>query len=383
MKLHLVLIVIISFFAGMYLFPSEKQLNNKTNTVTNRETIYLPTAIEYSNTSSNTSYRTTDEQRTIDIYKQSHPSVVFISTVTLTLDPFDWFPEIHQQKGSGSGIIIDAKEGIIITNLHVIQNAHQISIILNDGQNYDAKLLGFDQQYDLAVLKLIKVPKDLTAIPYGNSANLEVGQRVLAIGNPFGLNKTLTTGIISSLDRTVKSSDGILLKGLIQTDAAINPGNSGGPLLDYEGKIIGINTAILSQSGDSAGIGFAIPINKVKRILPELIATGKVLRVELGIVLVDTNQGPMVRRVMPNSIADKSGIEPIEKIVVQGYYKTFVRDYQNADLLYKINNQIVTSKEQAEDIILELDPKKEVVLELKKGGKLGKSRIVQIKPELK
>ena len=365
MNIKVILLIILSFLAGYYLIPSNSEHSFK------KEVVTKPAS------------RTTVEEKVISVYKNANPSVVFISTVTLTIDPLDWFPEVHQQKGSGSGVIISAEDGIIITNLHVIQNAHEISIILNEGDSYSAKLLGFDQQYDLAVLKLDNPPSNLQTVNFGNSSTLEVGQRVLAIGNPFGLNKTLTTGIISSLDRSVKSADGILLKGLIQTDAAINPGNSGGPLLDTDGNLVGINTAILSQSGDSAGIGFAIPINKINKILPELIATGKVLRVDLGWVLVDTNQGPMVRRIMEGSAAEFAGIQPFEKIGRRGGRRILQRNFKNADLIMKVNGIKVKSKEEVEDLILEIDPKKELVLELKKGGRFSSKREIKIKPSLK
>jgi len=225
-----------------------------------------------------TAQRSVEEEQTIQIYKSANESVVFITTITMAIDPLDFFQELRPREGTGSGIIVDASRGIIITNLHVIKDAHRIEIILSDGRSHAARLVGYDEEYDLAVLQLSEPPQGLVDLEFADSARLEIGQRVLAIGNPFGLNRTLTTGIVSSLERTVRSPGGIIMKGLIQTDAAINPGNSGGPLLDMEGRLIGINTAILSQSGDSAGIGFAVPINQIKRVLPELIATGKVLR---------------------------------------------------------------------------------------------------------
>lgn len=329
-----------------------------------------------------TATRSTEEQRTIAVYKEANQAVVFISTVTLTVDPFDLFHNIRPQTGSGSGIIIDAERGIILTNLHVIQDAHKIEILLSDGQPYPAKLLGYDRDYDLAILQLKTPPSNLVSLPFGDSTRLEVGQRVLAIGNPFGLNKTLTTGIISSLDRTIKSPTGVLMKGLIQTDAAINPGNSGGPLLDADGNLVGINTAILSQSGDSAGIGFAVPIHEIERFLPELIATGKVLRPSFGWVLVDTNQGPMVRRVMPGGPAERAGIEPIEKIVQNVFVRGFVRDFDRADLVYKIDGKRVQTGEQAAALIARAKPIRPVTITLKRGGINGPERTLTVTPEL-
>lgn len=326
--------------------------------------------------------RTQEEQQTIDAYKNTNSAVVFISTVSLSFDPYEVFPEIRPREGSGSGFIIDSKRGIILTNLHVIQDAQKIEILLDNGQSYRAKLLGYDQEYDIAVLQIVDPPSSLTALTFADSAKVEVGQRVLAIGNPFGLNRSLTTGIVSSLDRTVKSPSGNILKGMIQTDAAINPGNSGGPLLDMEGRIIGINTAILSQSGDSAGIGFATPINQIKRVLPELIATGKVLRPKIGWMLVDSNQGPLVARIVPGGPADSAGINPLERIVENVFRRGYVRDFERADLIYAVNGVRVRSKEDVEDAIQQSDPRKSIVFTMRLGGINGKERRVSIKPEL-
>jgi S1-C subfamily serine protease len=324
--------------------------------------------------------RTPEEEQTIRVYKVAENGVVFITTITLTVDPFEVFPAVQPREGSGSGIIVDAKQGIILTNLHVIQDAHKIEITLSNGQTYRARLVGYDQEYDVAVLQLHNPPADLTALEFGDSSRLEVGQKVLAIGNPFGLDRTLTSGIISSLNRTVKTGQGHLMKGLIQTDAAINPGNSGGPLLDLEGRLIGINTAILSQSGDSAGIGFAVPINQIKRILPELIATGKVLRPTMGWVLVDTNQGPMVRRVMRDSPADKAGIAPIEREVESGFVRGYVRDFERADLIVKVNGQKVSSRDQVEEIVSQIKAEESLRLVLRRGGLEGRERSVEVTP---
>ncbi|MCB0336189.1 MAG: trypsin-like peptidase domain-containing protein, partial [Bdellovibrionales bacterium] len=227
--------------------------------------------------------RISEEYQTIETYKRVSAGVVFITTVTLTIDPFDMFAHVKPQEGSGSGIIIDAERGIIVTNLHVIQNAHKIEIFVADGGGSSARLLGFDEEYDIAVLQLNNVTKGLTAIPFGDSTELEVGQRVLAIGNPFGLNRTLTTGIVSSLERTVRGAGGKLMEGLIQTDAAINPGNSGGPLVNLDGEVVGINTAISSTSGGNHGIGFAVPINLARWVADQLATSGTVKRAFLGV----------------------------------------------------------------------------------------------------
>jgi S1-C subfamily serine protease len=327
-------------------------------------------------------FRTEEEDRTIRVYKETSAAVVFISTTTLTVDPYDLFLEVKPQEGTGSGFIIDAAKGTILTNLHVIENAQKIEILLEDSATYRAKLLGYDQEYDIAVLQIINPPAHLVSLKFADSSKVEIGQRVLAIGNPFGLNRTLTTGVVSSLDRSVKGPKGSLMKGLIQTDAAINPGNSGGPLLDSEGRVIGINSAILSQSGDSAGIGFAIPINQIRRVLPELIATGKVLRPKMGWILVDTNQGPMVRRVLPDGPAEAAGVGPIERIVRDVFRMGFVRDFDRADLIYSVNGVKVRNKEDVEEQIAKSESGKEVTFTMRRGGINGKEREVKIKPVL-
>ena len=327
--------------------------------------------------------RTIEEQRTIDVYKRVNKAVVFITTVTLTVDPFDINFSVRPQEGSGSGVIVDAKQGIILTNLHVIQNAHQIKITLADGKSYAARLVGLDKEYDIAVIRFANPPDNLVAVPFGRSTDLEVGQRVLAIGNPFGLDRTLTRGIVSSLDRTVRNPSGVLMKDMIQTDAAINPGNSGGPLLDADGRLIGINTAIVSQSGDSAGIGFAVPIDHVSGILPELIATGKVLRPYFGWVLVDTTHGVMVRRVMEDGPADKAGLSPIERLVSNVFVRGFIRDYERADLIVAVNGKPVQSRERVEDILSKQKRPSEVVLRVRRGGLRGAEREIILRPELR
>ena len=327
--------------------------------------------------------RTSAEQKTIDVYKAVGPAVVFITTTTLAIDPFDVFGGAQAREGSGSGVIVDSRRGIIVTNLHVIADAQKIEIALNDGKNYKAKLLGYDEDMDLAVLQLLSAPSNLKAVTFGDSSKLEVGQFVLAIGNPFGLDRTLTTGIISSLNRNVRATASRLMRGLIQTDAAINPGNSGGPLLDSDGRLIGINTAILSQSGDSAGIGFATPINQIHRILPELIANGKIAKPFYGWIIADTTEGPMIRRVQSGTPADLSGLQPIERFVQDVFVRGFVRDFERADLIVSVNGKNVSSKDEVEEISDKLAKDQVLQLIVKQGGKRGRSRELSIKPVFK
>lgn len=324
--------------------------------------------------------RTPEEQQTIDVYKKAKDAVVFITTITLTVDPFDVFMEYQPRQGTGSGVVVDAKKAIVLTNLHVIGDAHKIEVTLADGKNYQAHLLGFDRETDIAVLQVEKAPQDLVALDFADSSQLEVGQRVLAIGNPFGLNKTLTTGIVSSLDRVVRSPTGVVLRGLIQTDAAINPGNSGGPLLDSNGRIIGINTAILSQSGDSAGIGFAMPVNHIARVLPEIIATGKVLRAWMGWELIDTTIGPMVLRVFEGGPAASAGIEPVERRVQGLFMRGFVRDFEHADLILKIGDESIKSRDDVERILNTTRGQGTIMVTVRTGGRKGNQRVVAVEP---
>ncbi len=255
-----------------------------------------------------------NEKATIALFEEAAPSVVFITTSTFEKDYFTMdIAEIP--KGSGSGFIWDAN-GHIVTNYHVIEGADRAIVTLADQSTWDAKLIGKAPDKDLAVLK-IEAPADiLSPLPVGISNNLQVGQTVLAIGNPFGLDQTLTTGIISALGREVNGSGGFPIKDAIQTDAAINPGNSGGPLLNSSGELIGVNTAIYSPSGAYAGIGFSIPVDAVRRVIPELITYGKIKRPTLGIEIAPNGilqrlrkRGILIVRVTPGGPADKAGLQ--------------------------------------------------------------------------
>src|SRR6266851_2584377 len=217
----------------------------------------------------------TDEQNNIEIYRTLSPGVVNVHSTSYARDFFGF---VEPQEGSGSGSIID-QDGDILTNYHVIEGAQKLAVSFGGQKNYAAKVVGGDPDTDLAVIKLIETPKEpLTIVPLGDSDKLEVGQKVLAIGNPFGLDRTLTTGVISGLQRPIRARNGRPIEGAIQTDASINPGNSGGPLLDSHGRMIGINSQILSPSGASAGVGFAVPVSIAKRIVPQLIKNGVVNR---------------------------------------------------------------------------------------------------------
>src|SRR6476620_360981 len=224
----------------------------------------------------------TDEQNNIEVYKSVSPGVVYIQSSTTARDFFGFFT--RQAEGAGSGSIIDT-QGNILTNYHVIADAEKLTVSFGSGKSYPARVVGKDPDTDLAVIRLLEQPKEpITVVPIGDSDHLAVGQKVLAIGNPFGLDRTLTTGVISGLERPIRARNNRLIEGAIQTDASINPGNSGGPLLDSHGRMIGINAQIESPSGASAGVGFAIPVNIAKRIVPELVRNGSVQRPRLGIV---------------------------------------------------------------------------------------------------
>src|SRR3982074_737500 len=227
----------------------------------------------------------TDEQNNIEVYKAASPGVVYIQSTAMARDFFGMFS--RPVEGAGSGSIID-EQGDILTNFHVIADAEKLTVSFGGGKNYPAKVVGRDPDTDLAVIRLLETPKEsLTIVPMGDSDRLNVGQKVLAIGNPFGLDRTLTTGVISGLQRPIRAQNGRPIEGAIQTDASINPGNSGGPLLDSHGRMIGINSQILSPSGASAGVGFAVPVNIAKRIVPELVRSGEIRRPKLGITTRD------------------------------------------------------------------------------------------------
>jgi S1-C subfamily serine protease len=223
---------------------------------------------------------TTDEQNNIEIYRTLSPGVVNINSTSYARDYFGF---VEPREGSGSGSILD-QSGNILTNYHVVERAQKLTVSFGGQKTYAATVVGGDPDTDLAVIRLVERPREsLTVIPLGDSDKLVVGQKVLAIGNPFGLDRTLTTGVISGLQRPIRARNDRQIEGAIQTDASINPGNSGGPLLDSHGRMIGINSQILSPSGASAGVGFAVPVNIAKRIVPQLISSGQVIRPKLGI----------------------------------------------------------------------------------------------------
>ncbi len=297
-----------------------------------------------------------EEANNIQVYKKTNRAVVNIANISNVQDPFF---NVIPQEGCGSGTIF-SKDGYVLTNFHVIEGASMLKVTLFDGTVLPTKIIGSDPANDLTVLK-ITPPEgmELTTIPFGDSSKLEVGRRVLAIGNPFGLDRTLTQGIVSSLGRTLKTESGRLIKGIIQTDAAINPGNSGGPLLDTQGDLVGINTAIASASNlrQSAGIGLAIPINVVKRIVPELIAHHGITRPDLGIQAVQVVDGGLrIVKLDPEGPAAEAGLCGPKLVVSRQGPFTFQNiDITAADTITAIDNMAVRS---ADDLLSYVEQKK-------------------------
>ncbi len=256
-----------------------------------------------------------DEKSTIDLFKVVSPSVVYITTLTRRQDFFS-FRALEVPQGAGSGFIWD-DQGYIVTNYHVIAEARGARVTLADRSTWEAQYVGSEPDKDLAVLK-IDAPKNLLPpIPVGTSSDLQVGQKVFAIGNPFGFDQTLTTGVISSLGREIVSATQRPIQGVIQTDAAINPGNSGGPLLDSAGRLIGINTAIVSPSGAYAGIGFAVPVDGVNRIVPQIISGQKIQKPGLGATIAEDHlarrlgvEGALILNIQSDGAAEKAGLRP-------------------------------------------------------------------------
>lgn len=254
-----------------------------------------------------------DERATMTVFERATKSVVFIANTAIQRDIWS-FNVMEVPQGSGSGFVWN-KQGHIVTNFHVIYGADAIKVTLADRSEHQAKLVGADPDHDLAVLQIQVPDAQLEPLAIGASHDLRVGQKVLAIGNPFGLDHTLTTGVVSALGRTIKSMSNRTIEGVIQTDAAINPGNSGGPLLDSSGRLIGVNTQIVSPSGAYAGIGFAVPVDTVNRIVPELIKHGKVIQPGLGVSLVPDAlakrwgiKGLIIGKVSRGGSADRAGL---------------------------------------------------------------------------
>lgn len=285
------------------------------------------------------------ERRVIDVYERVAPSVVNVTTQVLRRS---FFFDVAPAEGAGSGFVLD-QEGRILTNYHVIQNAQNIQVTLDDNTTFPASVVGVDAGNDIAVIQIDAPGELLVPVEMGESANLLVGQRAIVIGNPFGqFGRTLTTGVISALDRTLQSPDGRAISGIIQTDAAINQGNSGGPLLDSSGRVIGMNSAIFSPSGTNAGVGFAIPVETIRRVLPDVIQLGRYRHPSLGIRYVyplnpglaetlglTVDEGLLLVQFTDNSPLARAGVQGAQREVIVGMQRVYV----GGDILTHVDGQ--------------------------------------------
>jgi len=307
----------------------------------------------------NTSGLSEEEARTVKIYHQAAPAVANIITQAVE---YDFFQNAVPVEGAGSGFVIDAR-GYVLTNNHVVEGSQNIQVTLGDRSRYTAKLVGADPRNDIALLKIDPKKAAIVALPLGDSSTLQVGQSVLAIGNPFGFSGTLTKGVISALGRTVQTGETTAIDQAIQTDAAINRGNSGGPLLNSRGEVIGINTAIYTPSGTTAGIGFATPINTAKRIAQDLISEGRVRRGYLGVSAIalwpdlaqalhlPVQQGLLVERTVPRGPGAQAGVRGGDRVVVAGLQRLVI----GGDIITSVDGREVTS---TLDLNLELNQKR-------------------------
>jgi S1-C subfamily serine protease len=309
----------------------------------------------------------------IRVYEGANRGVVNVLTKTVSYDRFFMLPT--PAEGAGSGSVLD-KQGHILTNYHVVEDANKVWVTLPGGTKpYEGEVVGQDPDNDIAVLKIDAPPEELNPIPIGTSDNLRVGQRVYTLGNPFGLEGTLTTGIISNLNRTLPSRTGRDMKSIIQTDAAMNPGNSGGPLLDTSGRMIGMNVAIATKSGQSAGLGFAIPVNRIRQIVPQLIQHGKVIRADIGIVAVkEMDKGLQIVEVNKNGPADKAGLQgwkTVRKRVTRGplAYDVERRDPSSADIIVALDGQPVETAAAFVEKMEEHQPGERVTLTILRQGR--------------
>ncbi|MDR2135931.1 MAG: trypsin-like peptidase domain-containing protein [Treponema sp.] len=316
-----------------------------------------------------------EERENISIYEQYNAAVVNITTEVMAIN---WFLEpVPQDGGSGSGSIIDTK-GYVLTNNHVIENAYKVYITLADGNQFEGSVVGTDSENDIAILKFDPpAGVELQTIPFGSSDNLRVGQKVLAIGNPFALERTLTVGIVSGLGRPIQTSQQNIIRDMIQTDASINPGNSGGPLLDTQGRMIGINTMIYSPSGGSVGIGFAIPVNTAKRVTAEILQYGKVRRGRIDATVVQlfpalvshaslpVNQGLLVSRTRRAGQAERAGLrlgtEPVR------YRSTVI--YRGGDIITSVDGMKTNTYADLYSALEDNKPGDQVKVEVIRGGR--------------
>jgi putative serine protease PepD len=316
---------------------------------------------------------TDDESINVRIYRQASPAVANILTKATE---YDFFMDPVPVEGAGSGFVIDAR-GYILTNFHVVEGAQSIEVVLGDQSHYQAKFIGADQRNDVALVKIDPKGKNLVALHLGDSGSLQVGQKVLAIGNPFGFQSTLTTGVVSALGRTVQTSQSTFIDEAIQTDAAINRGNSGGPLINSHGEVIGINSAIYTPSGTTAGIGFAIPINTAKNIATDLMTDGRVHRAFLGVETLPiggwlsealdlpVKEGLLVERATKGGPAAAAGIQGGNRIADAGMRRIAI----GGDVIVAIDSQKVASQLDVNLALNHKRPGDNITVTLYRGGK--------------
>jgi S1-C subfamily serine protease len=313
-----------------------------------------------------------EERTNILVYEKANRSVVHITTKAAQRELL--FLEVPSE-GAGSGSILD-KSGHILTNYHVVEGAQEIRVTLHSGESYEAGIVGYDPPNDIAVLKINAHADELAPIELGDSSRLRVGQIVFAIGNPFGLERTMTTGIISSLNRSLPSKAGRSMKSMIQIDAALNRGNSGGPLLDTRGRLIGMNTAIASSTGENTGVGFAIPVDAAKRVVPQLIAYGKVSRPESGISRVlESEQGLVIATLVPGGPAERAGLRGFRVVREQKRRGPFVYedrrvDRSQADIVIAVDGEKATTADAYLSLIERHRPGEQAIVTVIRGKQL-------------
>lgn len=341
---------------------------------------------EKTTVSSGSASYTQDEEQNISVYDKCNEAVVNITTQEMGLN---WFLEpVVREGGSGSGSIIDSR-GYVVTNVHVIDKASKITISLYDGTSYEGQVIGKDVESDIAVLKF-NPPENavLKTIEFGDSDKLKVGQKVIAIGNPFALERTMTTGIVSGLGRPIQESENVIIRNMIQTDAAINPGNSGGPLLDTSGKMIGINTIIISNSGSSSGVGFAVPVKTARRVVNDLLKYGKVRRGTIKISPVQMtssiaqyanlplNYGILVSKVEKGSNAEKCGLKGGTKAVQYGSRFNSTTIYLGGDIITEIDGIGIRTYADYTSALEAKRPNDEVSVKVFRDGQIVRLKIV-------
>lgn len=343
---HLVIGIFIGLVVGLVLTAT---FSNFTETSQSTSVATMPVnAIAPANATPDDNALLADERNTISVFQEVAPSVVFITSKALRQGFF--FTDTYEvPAGSGSGFVWD-NQGHIVTNNHVVEQASALTVTLSDNSSYEAEIVGTEPSKDIAVLRIKVSSSKLRPVRAGSSTNLQVGQKVVAIGNPFGLDQTLTTGVVSALGREIKANNGRTIQDVIQTDAAINPGNSGGPLLDSRGQLIGMNTAIISPSGSSAGIGFAVPVSTVNRIVPQLIKFGHVSRPGLGIQVISDAaarragiEGVIIGEVTRGSAAAKAGLRGVQRT---RFGETYV-----GDVIVGINDKPVRNFGELGDVL--------------------------------